>query len=328
MKKLYLFFGNDQETISKRKQKIIHESVETDSGFANHKKLQINTLEDIENGFLELSTLPMFLKGSLFEICINIKKEQVYSEAAQFLASSIEQISNYEIVLLIFYLEKENIDKLSYKKYQENEHFLKLKKIAVYEEHFKLKYWEKEKIKKRILEIINEHNLQFTNEALVLFINLFKEDLGSVSSELQKIKTYLLPDNIVSEDVIKDFYSISFNADDIFDLLISRNFNSSFAKLNSLSCLKSPLYLLAVLQNKLREALEAKTCFESGKNISQISKLLGVHPYKLETGMKQVQNIPSSDLRDLVLQLSDIEFKLKTGVITEDKVIDMIAISA
>ena len=323
MQRTYFLYGNDTNSISQRIREISKDISGLNNEHINFEKIEFNNLQDVENFLCQGSNMPIFSTTSILEISLNIKIKLDDDFVLRFL-NLIKAISIHKIVILVVYIEK--YDKNVQKTLSENELFKNLSKIAKPEQHTKLMFWQKDQIASKITHLANQFNLKFENNSLSLFIDCIKEDLDNIHSELQKIQTYLLPENIINEQVVKDLYFTSYNFDDLYNALITSKNYSIFSLLSGIGRLKNPLYVIASLQNRLRQALELKIYLEVGKNNYEISKIVGMHSYKVEKELQQLRHLSSDKINKLLQELSNIEFKIKSGVAKDENALDMLLV--
>lgn len=74
-----------------------------------------------------------------------------------------------------------------------------------------------------------------------------------------------------------------------------------------------PLRLLAALANHLRVLWQIKILDEGRKGLDEISKRLGIHPYRVTKGIKQARNFKKSEFPRFLEWLTKADLNLKTG---------------
>ena len=325
MSKTHLFYGNDLNSILERVKEITKSISDLNNGHVNIEKIKLDKAEDIEFFINQGSNLSLFLQNSLLEIYLNVKKVKFDEKLISNFVNFIKDVSIHKTVVFVLYLEK--YEKTTQKALLESTLFKALKNIAIVEEHLRLRFWQKEQIKNKVIKLANNYNLKFENDSLDLFVDCFKEDVDNISKELEKIQVYILPENKINEKIINNLYLSACNVDDLYNALITKQSDTVVSLLAELNKLKTPLYLIASLQNKLRQALEIKIYLEGGKTTQQISKSIELHPYRLEKEIKQLQNITSGELEKIIFNLSDIEFNIKSGIVRDEKALEILLIN-
>lgn len=321
MQKIYLFYGDDLNSISNRIKDIAGNQDIT------LEKIELNKKEDLEKLFNTGSNLPLFLNMSLTQVYLNSKLLKIIEEDETNFISFIKNTSQYKTVIVVVYFEKFN--KTVKDQIVESKFLKTLKKdlVLVEEEHAKLKSWQREQIKAKVNHFAHKYNLKFEPRALELFLECLKDKLDNLEKEIQKLYTYILPNGIVSEQTIKDLYMSTSSLDDLYKLLISSKKLSVNKIIIQLDKLKSPLYLIAALQNKIRQALLIKAYLESNNNLYKISKLTGIHSYQLEKNIAQLKDVSSDHLMKTLSKLSNLEYKTKTGLVSDKNVLNLLVLN-
>lgn len=322
---IHFFYGNDLNGISDEINEIVSEiNVDADNHcLIKRKKIIIQTREDLEQFCSEFSNLQIFQSSILYEIVFSLKSIKLLEaeDNQDGFVNLIKYLSVDNKVILFLILEKYDKD---IKSKISNMSILKRLGDVKIEECIKLRYWQKDKIIDKITEISKKYKLSFKDNALNLFINYLSDNLDNLNNEIIRIYLYTLPGNIVTEEVIKSLYDCDLNIEDVYEYLINHN-NLKLLSLDiSQLKLKSPLYIIASLQNKLREALNIKFQIESKADLQTISRLTGQNSYKLKIEISRLVNISSDVLKRKILFLSDIEYKVKSGVVRGEDSIDLL----
>ncbi len=320
MKKVYFLCGSDYLSIQDRIDEI--KTQVGGCGNLSVVKCTLSKLDEVESYFCEPSTLSLF-QNTLFEIVsINLRTFNNLEKRVDEFVNFIKERSLSRFVVVLLHMEK--FDKTTSKKVYDSELFKELKNIAVFEEFNKLMPWQLEQIKERVVKVAKKYNLTFNQAALNLYVEHIKENLNNLEIELRSLQLFLIPDTLVNEKCIGDLFYSDLNIDDLFEALIGLKPFSVLGLNRIIDKFDSPLYIIAALQNKLRQLLAAKVYQSSNIGIYQTSKLLGVNSYKLEKDISKASNVSSELLSNLVLQLSDIELKIKKGLVGNKDIIDLI----
>lgn len=325
MKKIYFLFGDDDFLILDRVKEITSQLNTVQSNSLKIEKLELHNIENIDSLYAQGSNMSLFPENLVLIIEINTKLFKHIDKEYTDFVNLISSISVYKTVLLVFSLEK--FDKALIKLIKESGFYKKLSTIAVVQEFFKLKYWQVSEIKERVKLLAKNNDIQFEENALSLFVECFKEQLEYVSSELQKLKTCILPQKLVTVRLVEELYFNGFNIDDLYSFILYSKQDSVFSLSDQLLKLKSPIYLIASLQNKFRQALQIKSLLELNTPVYQISKTTGINSYKIEKLKSELKNISLKRIQNILEVLSDIEFKTKIGVVAPQNAMDMILVN-
>lgn len=322
MNNIYFLYGSDYEAIQSRINKL------KVSQFKDQKieSFFLSKLDDISNFYDQSINVSLFNNNSLCLVEMNMRAfNQIDKTSDQFI-QFVSNLSRTKSLILVLFSEK--MDKVTIKKVTSSALFLSLKSLASIEEINKLFPWQVDAIKDRILSSAKTYGITFSSDALSLYIDHVKENLGKLNSELQLLQLFILPNNLVDSNTIKSLFNVDLNVDDMFDYLIAPE-NIDIAKFSSrLFKYESPLYLLAVIQNKIRTAINIKSYFSRNMDIYQISQILNINSYRLEKEVHKLRNLSVERLLQMISYVSDLEYRVKTGVINSEQAIDCLLIQS
>ena len=153
--------------------------------------------------------------------------------------------------------------------------------------------------------------MKISNEIAAAMFFQIGSDLRMLDSELEKLKVYA-GDKPITADMVKE---ICTTGEDIFsfaNLLISGDLGGCLKEYNKLLAKKHPLEILASLHTILRNSIKIKAY--SGKYSSdEIAKMLNLHPYRAKLEVLKLKNVSLKNLVKLKKNLTDAEYKIKTG---------------
>ncbi|GEM_PF-2728331 len=322
MNKIYFFYGDDLLSVNLSIDDILKESSNINLSFHNIEKLNLSTQEDFDLLYSQGLNLSLFNQNSILKIYLNPKSIKHIDEQSNDFIAYIKNLAESKVVIVVFCVD--NFDKITKKHFAESLLFKELRSSAQAKEYIKLKPWQTNEIKERISSYAKKINIRFEHEALNLFIDCFKNNLDCICLELDKLQLFLLPDSCVTEKTVRLFYDLSANTDTLFDSFLSNNKVNMAELINSINISQPMLYTLASLQNKFRQAVQLKSLHESSCEISQISKITGIHPYRIEKEIMRLKRVSLDYLRQFSLMLSECEYKLKSGIVGNDKALDVI----
>ena len=319
-KKYNFLLGDDALAIELRVKEIVYEL-----DCSTVEKINIDSAESVEKLLQLLTTQSLFSTKSILCVKINSKTLKLLGEITDSLFKILLSQVAFKSIVFVFFESK--IDKNVRKQLESSNVFQSLKNECLLEEFFKPNYWQTAQIKSYLLNFASKLELVFDKDALELFVEGVKDDLDTVYTELQKLKIFLLPNNRVTSEIVERNYFSGLNIEGFYEKILTRDFNLMNQTIQELSATYSPLYLLAVLQNKLRASYKIKL-FSTTQNMNaaQISKLIGIHPYKIELEMKKLSGIALDYLSSLICKLSDIEYKIKKGTVSTNNSFDLIAL--
>lgn len=320
MKKIYFIIGDDFNSITERVNEI---SIELYNPIV--EKIELKELKDLEQFYLHETNLQLFPVNIILQINLSSRcLKYLEKEASQFI-SFLNTLSIIKTIIILFYTDK--MDKSIKKQILESPLISSFGEQIIKEQYFMLKPWQTDQIKSLVNKLANKYNLRFDDKALNLFIDCFKEKLDYLPQELQKLQIYLLPDNFVSYELINKMYYASVNIDNLYISIINQYKSSVKSLADELNKYQTPVYLLASLQFKFRQALQIKICSEHIKNINQISKFVSIHSYIVQNELNNLKNITSKKLKEILYILSDIEYKTKSGIIKNENSLDLFTVT-
>ncbi len=322
MEKIFFIYGSDYTAITSQINEVKEQIGNSNSLTVENRVL--SKLDDIELFFNQPSSLSLFQNSSLEIIDLNVRAFNHLEKQSEEFVDFIKNRSNNKFIIVILYIEK--LDKATAKKISESILFKQLKTTSEFKEFNKLMPWQIDQIKEKIIKSSKNYNLNFNQEALDLYAEHIKDNLNNLEHELKTIQLYLLPNDLVNRNCINTLFKTVVNIDDLFDAVVGYRL-VPVSKLNLLlDKFDSPLYIIAALQNKFRQALSVKAHMELNVGIYQISKLLGLNSYKLEKDIVKIKNVSSGFLTDIISKLSELEFKTKTGFVSDKHIIDLLLI--
>ncbi len=322
MRKPHFLYGSDYTAITARINELKKEIGNSPNlTVENHV---LTKLDEIDFFLNQPSSLSLFKDSSLEIIELNLRAFNHLEKKSNTFVDFIQNCSFNKSIILFLHIEK--IDKTLSKKLSDSELFKQLKSIAIFNEFNKLMPWQTEQIKEKIIKLAERFSLNFNKEALDLYIDHIKDNLNDLEQELRTIHLYLLPNNLVDENCINTLFNAGLDIDDLFDALIGYQLISASKLTRLISKFDSPLYIIAALQSKFRQALSIKSHLELNISIYQISQIFNFNSYKLEKDINKLKNISSYSLINTIAKLSDIELKVKTGLVSDKSIIDLLSI--
>ena len=167
-----------------------------------------------------------------------------------------------------------------------------------------LELWVKKQAKSKGLEIANDA----TNAIIAQIGNNLRE----LDGELEKLKLFIHPSTKVSKEHVREF---CISNEDLFafsDYLMQGERDKALLEYRRLLEKKYCLEIVAALQTMLRRWIVLKA--KSGINSTfELSKLTGLHEYVVKLNLQKLKNTNLKDLVTLKQNLTEAEFKIKSG---------------
>ena len=185
---------------------------------------------------------------------------------------------------------------------------------------------DEKNIENYIKTYFNTREYKIDSESIKEISIRLKNNTKVLNSELEKLEIYKYNDkNIVKEDVIKVI--TKYEENNIFklvDAVIKKNKAQIFNLYKSLIENKEePTIILVLLANQFRLMYQANVLAESGMNQYAIGTKLKEHPYRVQLALENSRTIEKEELLNILYRLSDIDIKIKTGLIDKNKALEI-----
>lgn len=306
-KNIYLLFGEEKHFIEEDIKKIV-------ASFSNDT-VTYDMLEDnISDALDDLMTMSIFgdkkivicknctfLTGSPSEITHDIEK--------------LNRIINNDIdniLILVVYNDKLDDRKKIVKE---------LKKRVVVRIFNKL---NKNEMMDFIINEFKKDKYIISRDNSKLFIDIVGDNMDIINSEIIKMKLYKSDDKNITESDIKDtcYKMINDNIFDFVDAIIKRDLEKAITLYDDLLILnEEPIKLIAIIGNQFRLIYQTKSMYKSGYSEFDISKHLGVHPYRVK--LANEIRIDEHSILTYLYKLADLDINIKTGLVDKNVAFEM-----
>ena len=153
--------------------------------------------------------------------------------------------------------------------------------------------------------------LKLPNDVASLMLIQIGSNLRILDSELEKLKVYA-KDKPVTKEMVRE---ICTTGEDLFgfsEYLITGKTSQALEEYQKLLSKKHPLEILAFLHTQIRNSIQIKAY--SGKHSQdEIAKMINMHPYRVKLELKKLKDVPLKNLVRLKENLTEAEYKIKTG---------------
>lgn len=312
-KNIYLLFGEESYLINREINSIISSFLGED---IENKVVKYDMLEEnIYSALEDLNTMSLFSEKKVV-VCKNCK----------FLTGSRESDINHDIEKLIAIINSQ-IDNILIlttisDKLDERKRIVKELKKKV-----NVKQFNKQKYNELVLFVEKElknSNYKISKNSIKLFLDIVGTNLGVVVNEIDKLKLYKLDSKEINDSDIKNISSkvINDNIFDLVDAVVKRDVEKALEIYDDLLILnEEPIKLIVVIANQFRLIYQTKVMFKLGYSEIDISKHLGVHPYRIKLANNII--ISEKNLLKYLEKLADLDIKIKTGYINKDLAFEM-----
>ena len=168
-------------------------------------------------------------------------------------------------------------------------------------------------------------DLEITSDAASRMIIQIGNNLREIDGELDKLKLFIYPQKQITKDTVKE---LCISNEDLFafsDYLMKGEKDLALLEYRKLLEKKFCLEIVAALQTMIRKwiLLKAKS---SESSPFELSKLTGQHEYVVKLNLQKLKNTSLKDLVKLKQNLTEAEYKIKSGqsLVPEKEVEDVL----
>lgn len=154
-------------------------------------------------------------------------------------------------------------------------------------------------------------DLKISDEVAGAILFQVGSNLRMLDSELEKLKIYA-GKSPVTKEMIKE---ICVTNEDLFvfiDYLVEGNKSKALLEYQKLLAKKHPLEILSVLHTLLHGRIQIKA-YSAKHSPDEIAKMINMHPFRVKMEIQKLKNISLKDLVKLKKNLTDAEYKIKSG---------------
>lgn len=152
------------------------------------------------------------------------------------------------------------------------------------------------------------------------FVDIASKNVDILINEIEKMILYKSDDKKITIDDINNITSKMLN-DNVFDLtnaIMIKDYKKIFDCYNDLMTIgEEPIKLIILLANQFRLIYQCKILQNSYLTQDQISKRLGIHPYRVKLSLEADFTI--NELKEYLLNLHKLDYQIKSGRIDKQR---------
>lgn len=162
-------------------------------------------------------------------------------------------------------------------------------------------------------QLLKQAKVEIDDRASSLLFERCNGDVCKLEREIAKLALFAEPINvkIIDKMVARPL------EDDVFELsnaLLAKNHQKIMKIYNDLKLLKvEPIQLISLLANQFRLILQVAILRKDNKKEYEIAEILSVHPYRVKLALKHLFNYNLDDVKQILLELSDLDVRIKKG---------------
>ncbi|MGN1125394.1 MAG: DNA polymerase III subunit delta [Candidatus Gastranaerophilaceae bacterium] len=176
---------------------------------------------------------------------------------------------------------------------------------------FKLNYYGKQDLSAWLKKLAKAKGITLEQDVIDSLIEQIGNNLREFDFELDKLKLLAYPEKNITKSMVKE---ICISNEDLFnfiELLMSQNFDKALVEYNHLLDKKHPLEILSATQTILRKRILLK--INANKSIDEIVEATGMSAKQVNAILKVSKNQSLKNLVHLKENLTNAEFKIKSG---------------
>ncbi len=167
-------------------------------------------------------------------------------------------------------------------------------------------------VKKMACEI----GLKINQSESSLLIQMTGASLRDLHNNLEKLKLYAHPENNITSKMIEKVLSDNLDIFSITDLIIKKDYANALSKLAEILQKEHFLPSLAFLQTSVSNLFKTKL-YSSKLSNFEIAAKLNQHEFVVKKNIEKLSAISLEELLRVKLNLSNVEFNLKTGAVKD-----------
>lgn len=316
---IYLLYGTESFLINETMQLLTdHVLTEEDIEF-NLSSFDL-TETPIEIALEDAETIPflgerklLFLHNSYF-LTAEKSKEKVEHNLAR-LEAYLKEPAPYSIVVLVAPYEKLDERKKVTKALKKNAALFEAKKLTEAD------------LKKWIVTRAEFNGVVIEPKAVELILTLVGTNLFMLTSEIDKMALYIGQAHVIDVKTVESLVarSLEQNIFTLVDKIVERKIEDALRIYYDLLTLnEEPIKILAVITTQIRLIYQVKELARRGYGQKQIAGHLKVHPFRVKLAAGQAQKFAEKELISLIKQLADADYKMKTGAMNKELLIELI----
>lgn len=178
------------------------------------------------------------------------------------------------------------------------------------------KNYEEYKLIPIITKMAKELDLKIGQNEASTLIQTIGSSLRDISVQLEKLKLYAHPENVITIQMIKEVVSVNYDIYKLIDLILEKKWTDALNLISDILQKEHFLPSLAFLQTSITNMLKTKTYMSSMSSFDLALKL-NQNEYVVKKNMEKVSKVKLEELIRLKVNLTEAEFNLKTGAIKD-----------
>lgn len=303
---IHFFYGDEDYNIELEIKKLKKKLLDKNFASMNFKTADNPSFPDLIS---LLRTQPMMFGNMMVVInCQDYFSKSFEDSQLEEISNALEDNSESLCVIFTAILPRNEGKKIDSRK----KIYKIITKYAQSQEFATFKTYKTDEISNWINKEAKKHEITLDKDAILTLIEQVGNNLRELSKEIEKLKLLAHPQTQITKKMVKE---ICISNEDLFtlaDFLLKGDKGHALLEFQKLLDKKHPLEILSALQTMLRKWIVIKS--KSGhKSLFEISKLTGQHEFVVKTSLEKMKDTPLKDLVGLKQNLTDAEYKIKSG---------------
>lgn len=182
-----------------------------------------------------------------------------------------------------------------------------------------------------VREQLSLHDLKIEPFALTQFINRVNHDMDSLNNEINKLVSFSKGKQIINDEIVIQITSkdIDENIYNLVNALLDRNKQKLMDIYNDLKTTNTnDIWILSTIANKFLEILHTKSLVDLGYKQADIMKYFNISSGRAYYMKKNADEISHSKLESYISQLTELDYKIKSGLIDKTLGLELFLLKA
>ncbi len=189
-------------------------------------------------------------------------------------------------------------------------------KLTKPQEFSSYKSYEEYKLIPIVKKMASEIDLKINQQEASLLIQTVGTSLRDISTQLEKLKLYAYPDNLISSDMIKNVVSVNCDIFNLADLILEKKYVEALSLIFDITQKEHYLVSLAFIQTVFTNLLKIKIYSKTMSSFDLAVKL-NQNEFIVKKNIQKLSKVSLEELVRLKINLSEAEYKLKTGALKD-----------
>lgn len=303
---IYFFHGDEDYNIENEIKKLKKKLLDVNFAAMNFKTADNPSFPDLIS---LLRTQPMMFGNMMVVInCEDYFSKAFEDNQLQDISNALEDNSESLCVVFVATLPRNEGKKIDSRK----KIYKIITKFAQTQEFPTFKTYKIDDISSWINKEAKKSDITLEKDAVLTLIEQVGNSLRELAKELEKLKLLAYPETKITKKMVKE---ICISNEDLFgfaDFILKGDRGRALLEFQKLLDKKHPLEILSALQTMLRRWIIMKSKSRE-MSMFEISKLTGQHEFVIKTTLEKMKDTPLKDLVSLKQNLTEAEYKIKSG---------------